>query len=258
MHRTITFIFLLLLFFSSLLSFAQDQPSIDPAFEAGKTAYFANDYAQAVVQFEKVLRDHPDNGYAQYNLGNAFFKLGELGKARLYYEKAVLRLPRFQDLQINSDLLKQKLTDAVEKSFGDYLSGTFYFWIGYLTMSEGRILVILLSIGLWGYCVFRILRRQQLVVTSTAIVLLIFVYLSLGCFIKYHLEKPLAYGVILPKSSDVRASYQEKDQVLFTLHEGAKVRLIDHQDFGDAEKWVKISLPQGQKGWVKAQEVGEI
>ncbi|MBI2340531.1 MAG: SH3 domain-containing protein [Deltaproteobacteria bacterium] len=64
--------------------------------------------------------------------------------------------------------------------------------------------------------------------------------------------------MVLKPEIEVRPTYLESEKALFKLHEGSKVRVIDEQKFGKKEAWVEVALPQGQKGWVRAEELGII
>jgi len=227
-------------------------------YEQAKKLYYENDYEKAIKDFESLLNEYPESGYLYYNLGNSYFKAGKFGYARLYYEKAKLLIPRDAELKINLTLLKTKLVDTAGRSFSDYLVGTFYFWSSSSTVSEYRLLVILFSLCFWAWCFQKYFRKKRVLSTSTIILLLIFTYIISGYYLKTDQESPGQYGVILQKQVDIKASYLEKDEPLFQLHHGTKVRIIDEQSFGEAKKWLKIALPEGQKGWVMAKDVGEI
>ena len=56
----------------------------------GDSAYIKEDYAAAIQVYETLLK----NGEAAdvyYNLGNSYYKIGEIAKAVLNYERALLK-----------------------------------------------------------------------------------------------------------------------------------------------------------------------
>ena len=59
----------------------------------GVGAYQNQAYEQAKEQFKASLLDDPDNGKITYNLGNAYFKLGDHDRSIKAYEEAVKTLP---------------------------------------------------------------------------------------------------------------------------------------------------------------------
>ena len=225
-------------------------------YEQAKKAYYDNDYEKALQGFNALLEQNEDSGHLLYNLGNVYFKMGKIGAAKWHYEKARLLIPRNADLKINLSLLDSKLIDKIENSFSDYLVATFYFWSSQLTMGELGWVLFIFTIFYWTWCIQKLWRKKRFWTAETFIILIIFIYLTGGYYLKDSLEAYGHYGIVVNPEVDVKASYLEKDEPLFQIHQGTKVRLIDQQDFGEGGRWLRISLPQGQKGWVLSKDIG--
>ena len=84
---------LFLLFFPALLT-----AQIEPFFIQGNTHYQNGQYREAIESYESVLQAGFTSPELYYNLGNAYFKLDERGKAVLYFEKAKKLAPRDADI----------------------------------------------------------------------------------------------------------------------------------------------------------------
>jgi tetratricopeptide (TPR) repeat protein len=69
-------------------------------------------YREAATEFESILADGYRSGAVYYNLGNAYFRTGEYGRAILNYRKALPYLPRDPYLKAN---LKQAIAVAPGK-----------------------------------------------------------------------------------------------------------------------------------------------
>jgi tetratricopeptide (TPR) repeat protein len=67
-------------------------------FDAAKTP---EDYRESALLLESVLADGYRNGAVYYNLGNAFFRAGEYGRAISAYRKAKIYRPRDPYLEAN-------------------------------------------------------------------------------------------------------------------------------------------------------------
>lgn len=85
MLRTITALLLLLLTASTAMA---AESSSDTHHKAGMKAFAAEDYLKAAEELDASLKLHPDAKTALY-LGNAYLKLGQLGKAKEALERAV-------------------------------------------------------------------------------------------------------------------------------------------------------------------------
>ena len=55
-----------------------------------------------------------NNGILYYNIGNCYYRLNDLGYARLFYEKAKLYNPTDRDVLHNIELVKAQLIDDIK------------------------------------------------------------------------------------------------------------------------------------------------
>ncbi len=76
------------------------------------TAENKEQYREAAKEFESILADGYRSGAVYYNLGNAYFRAGEYGRAILNYRKAKPYLPRDPYLKAN---LQQAIATAPGK-----------------------------------------------------------------------------------------------------------------------------------------------
>ena len=63
----------------------------------------------------------------------------------------------------------------------------------------------------------------------------------------------LREGVVLADKVDVVSGPAADNPVLFSIHEGLKIRIEN-----DLESWLHISLENGWNGWVRKEALGEI
>lgn len=218
----------------------------------GNAAYQEGDFAAAVEAYEAVLESGYRSAGLEYNLANAYFKSGELGRAILHWERAARLAPGDQDIQANLDLARSLTVDAVEPLPRFWLSSVVDWWIGLLPAGWLRAIVALGWIALSSGVVLRILARSAwapsvgrgLVVTGTLLVLL---------FAPAMLMRETGVGmpdegIILADAVQVRsAPSADDDLTLFEIHEGTKVR-IDQR----TGEWLEVVLEDGKVGWVPA------
>lgn len=211
--------------------------------------YKNNRYQLAIEEYNKLLLDGYEGTSLYYNLGNAHYRLGKIGFAILYYEKALKLSPNDEDVKHNLALSKLNLKDKV-----DTLPPFFIFniWEGLLASFSVTgwtiivyiffILVLLASIA---YFFSRNVTEQRISfftgVGLTTILILTIILLT----VKMNKEFNVKDGIIVETSVIVKSSpdYSSKDS--FQVHEGLKVRLEDNVD-----DWVKIRLDDGKIGWI--------
>ena len=99
----------------------------------GNEAYAQGDFEEAVTLYEALV-SQGESAWGQYNLGNAYFRTGQLGKAVLAYKRAEARLPRSKEVKEN---LAQALKAAdVEEATQVTVPMAFRSALSYLTLEE--------------------------------------------------------------------------------------------------------------------------
>ena len=103
---------ILIMLFLGLTVPSLADPQVDLARAA--RAYSAGSFDSAAALYQKVT----DDGYASselyYNLGNAFFKMNEMARAILWYERALRLDPGNDDARFNLNVANALINDKIE------------------------------------------------------------------------------------------------------------------------------------------------
>ena len=83
-------------------------------FEQGNQLYLQAKYPEAISQYEKIVQSGFESGELYFNLGNAYYKNGNIQKAILNYERAKEMLPRDEDVQFNLQLANLQVIDKID------------------------------------------------------------------------------------------------------------------------------------------------
>ena len=91
-------LFVIILLFISVFSFADDNTIL---LEKGNKAYNDKFYQEAINNYLNVIKNGLESPSLYYNLGNAYFKKEEYAAAILYFEKAKKLNPNDEDILYN-------------------------------------------------------------------------------------------------------------------------------------------------------------
>jgi SH3-like domain-containing protein len=90
-----------------------------------------------------------------------------------------------------------------------------------------------------------------------SVVTVLLTAISLGiltlAYTEYSKENCSEFAVLMSKSVVIKSAPNEKGDVLFQLHEGTKIRLVD-----EVGEWRKIKLADGKVGWVQVNHLQRI
>ncbi|WP_419936245.1 tetratricopeptide repeat protein [Candidatus Palauibacter sp.] len=240
----------------------QDAPVLSGAaaaadrFQEGNRLYQAGDYQGALDAWFGLFEEGLDSADLHYNIGNAYFKLGELGRAILFYERARLELPGDENVRANLELARSLTADRITPLPG--------FWVPRVVTWAVRLvprgwLIAIVTLGylaLASALLHRLLAREprpwtgRVAVTSAALTLVFGANLLIREFGIGRAER----GVILRTETAVQSAPSDDPSLqLFTIHEGAVVRIDRRSD-----AWLEIVLEDGKVGWVRAGDLETI
>ena len=211
-----------------------------------KTAYEASDYAAAIELYRGLLERGHDGGHLHYNLGNAYLRNGELGKAIASYLRSRARLPRDEDLRANLEFARQSARDAIAPPAPPPLVATLFFWHFALSRAELAWLVAALNLLLWGTLAAR-LWRPELPGSKGVVALLVVLMLGAGGSLAARYLAPGRTVVVVPQEIPAYTAPDAESVTRFKLHAGSELRLREGRD-----GWLRIALPDGEQGWIRA------
>ncbi len=218
-------------------------------FEQGVQAYQQNEYQTAIEQFELALQHGKASAALYYNLGNAYYKLDDIGSAILNYERAKKMEPRDEDVEFNLQVAQLRVVDKIPSPEEDFI---FKLWTGIkniLSLEQLAVVTIVLYILFIALIIIRLLvKRPGLAALAryswvpTLIILLLFSALFV---IRIRQDVNVKYGVILVDKVSVVSSPANDSTEMFALHEGLKVQVI-----AESGTFARIRLTDGKDGWV--------
>jgi tetratricopeptide (TPR) repeat protein len=222
-------------------------------FEEGNRRYQEGDYDGALERYLQIVDAGLESGPLYYNIGNAYFKQGELGRAILYYERALELAPRDDDARANLELARSLTADEITPLPGFWLIRAADWWVHAVPRTALAVIVTLAYLGgaaaLVAYVLAQRARVRVWAVRATVVAGLLLATFGINlAVIEFGWGQPTE-AIILADEVPVQSAPTD-DQALevFAIHEGTKVR-IDQQS-GD---WAEIVLADGKVGWVQTE-----
>jgi len=212
-------------------------------------------YRKAIMNFELITREGGiRNGELYYNIGNAWFRLGDTGRAILNYRRAALYRPGDRNLVQNLEFARSRRSSSIEAAERDRVFKTLFF-LHYDIPSRIRLVIFIVSFAFaWSaataYLFFRKSWLRALIILS-AISSAVF-FASLAVERSGWTRKPP--GVIIADGAIARKGDAETYQPTFTepLSPGTEFRLVERR-----ADWWQIELEDGTRCWVPSN-AGEL
>ena len=227
------------------------------AFRQAEAIYQQERYGEAIEIYESIRANGVEDGVLYYNLGNAYFKSGQLGFAILSYERARKLLPGDEDVRANLAFAGTLVSGGLEPPPLPLAIG----WVVDLYQRTGPGLlaqVLSLSFLIGGSAVtLLLLDRGPSFRTATLVVLagsgLVALLAGASLVAKVRAESNRIEAVVVTENAYVRSGPGESSPRLAEIHEGLKLRIL-----GEREGFLQVSLANGLTGWVPREQVERI
>jgi tetratricopeptide (TPR) repeat protein len=248
--KKLTFI----LVFLNLVSFASNT---DDLLKKAEQSYDSKNYKEAIKDYEKLIGEGYNSYQLYFNLGNAYYRNNELGKAIYYYELARKAEPNDEDVRINLGIASSKTIDKIDSKENFFISAVKTNVLSTFTTKTWAIFTIiclvLACVLFFTFVISSITMLKRLAFLTSCVLFLSFL---ITYFLGYSAVKTRyenKFAIILAKEIKIMNEPTAMAKSKFTLHEGTKIRVVENN--GD---WLLIKLDNGNEGWVTVADVGII
>lgn len=235
-----------------MLAQAQSTPSAAPTESDLKIKYDREQYPQVIEGYKQMLLslDVSPSAALYYNLGNAYYRNGELGWAVLAYERALRLSPRDKYIQHNLQIATSQTTDRLEYPTS-YLQGVWHS-ICYALPPVLWMLLSLLLFALLAAAFLTFIFVRKRVIRQTAFFtglasLALFLFCSMVVWTLNRNYRDGRQAIIIEGQVAAKSAPSGAATSLFVLHEGSKIML---EDLPEEDGQVAITLPDGTLAWL--------
>jgi len=227
----------------------------EDAFDKGNELYNEANYEQAIQLYDSLLNNNIESAAIYYNIGNAYFKLDNVPKALLYFEKAKKIEPNNADIIYNIELANTRIADKIE-SVPEFFLRTLYVDIRnslneaqWTTVNIGLLLVFLTFVIMF----FTMNNKRQLWLSMAVVFLILTFICGLIGYKSYKEKVNHNTAIVFTPTIDIKSAPDTKSSTIFILHQGTKVELLEK-----SSKWQKIRIASGSEGWLELDNLEKI
>ena len=234
---------------------------LSPAFfannlvDSAASAYSKQEYKRVITFYEKILSEGKTSSALYYNLGNAYYKDNQLGRAIYYYELAKKLNPADDDIKNNLQLANSKIIDKIE-SKENFFAGAIKSGIYTLFSTNGWAIVNIVSLILAFLFILLFIISKNILLKRTGFwigticAISFFASISVGYASLHNLNKK-TQAIVTSQVVQVFNAPSSGGKAKFSLHEGTKINVLSTND-----QWTSIQLSNGNEGWIKTQDLG--
>ena len=220
---------------------------VSTAFDQANQLYEEGKFAEAATAYAKMLRPGQASPALYFNLGNALFKAGQVGRAVLNYRLAERLAPRDPDIRANLKFARgrvatgatptpswwQRWTSRLALDEWTLLtSGALWIWLGLLTLGQWR----------------PALRKSLSGYTATTGVGAVLLALCLG--LETYNRFAVKSVIVSAREVVVRYGPWDESPNYFTVRDGMELSVLDSKG-----EWVQVADRAKRIGWLRREQV---
>lgn len=226
-------------------------------FEIANEHYSKGEYTQSINLYDSLINSNLESAKLYYNLGNAWFKLDEVPKAILYFEKAKKIEPNNPDVIYNLELANTRIADRIEVVPEFFLKTWWNNLLNAFNERQWMYLNISLFMAFLGFTIVVFISKKRWVKKTSLTISMIFLLTSvisgLIGYRSYKIKIAHNTAIIFTPTVNVKSAPDENSSSIFILHQGSKVWLLEESTI-----WQKVKIANGSEGWITKTDFKEI
>jgi tetratricopeptide (TPR) repeat protein len=211
--------------------------------------YAAGHFKEAVDGYEALARKGAWSANLFYDLGNSYFRIGNLGHAILNYERALALDRHHPEAQANLRIVRDEaqaleITPSGAERFVQFavtnqyaVAAAITFWLG------------LFSAIWWTFSQ----RRPVFGIALSLFCLSIFAFAVLSIFWIETGNKGRSLAVVTGNDVEARLATADNARSVLALPAGSEIRILSKR--GD---WIYAALPNDLRGWIPARSAENV
>lgn len=211
-------------------------------------------YRKAALRFERISREGGvQNGKLYYNIGNAYFRMNDFGRAILNYRRAEQFIPNDPNLQQNLESARKRRTDRIEEQQRTKVLKTVFFWHYDLSARTRSTIFTIAFLILWGCAAARLFFPRPFLKWVIGVSAALSVFFLASILVEHSNLRKHRPGVILAQEVIARKGDSETYQPSFKepLHAGTEFTLVE-----DRGEWLHLELIDSRRCWIPSKAAG--
>jgi tetratricopeptide (TPR) repeat protein len=221
----------------------------DADFAKANQEYAQGHFKEAIEGYEALVRSGQWSANLFYDLGNAYFRTGDFGRAILNYERALaierhhpeaaanLQIARDEAraLEMQQSWLERHLQFASVNQYS--IAAAIAFWVGM-------------------FCIVKLGFTRRRSARTTVLLILSLTVFALAVFAIYPIDrgsKGRTLAIVTGKDVQARLATADTANSVLALPEGSEINVLSTR--GD---WIYAALPNSLRGWIPAKSAEQV
>lgn len=235
--------------------------------EQADSAYMHDNFNDALSLYLQAAESEGTSASLYYNIGNCYYRLGQPGRAIVYYERSLRLDPSDSDARANLEFVNSRITDEpgdrgmfitkTVNAIANRIGANTWAWIAITTF-----ILTLVCIALYMLTTTIVIRKTGFFGAFVMLLLCIIANIMASVATDYSTTDTEAI-VTVPASmlSTSPRAPKDRSEEAMLLHEGTKVEILDSvstRTDTTAVKWYDVRIDNEHRAWIRASDIERI
>ncbi len=239
--RRTSALFFCLIFGIASVAFAQ----LDPQFAKANEEYAQGHFKEATAGYEALVHAGQWNANLFYDLGNAYFRTENFGRAILNYERALALDQHHPEATANLQIARDEAR-ALELQPSQ--------WERYLRFASANQYSVVAAAAFWLmiFAVAAVMfarRRSTALMALSTCCLLVCAFAVYALYTLEHGNEGRALAIVTGKDVQARLATADTANSVLALPPGSEIKILNTRG-----NWIYAALPNDLRGWIPAKD----
>ena len=239
----------LLLFSAILWSFVAASTFAQTDFDKANQEYAQGHFKEAISGYEALVRTGQWSANLFYDLGNAYFRVGDFGHAVLNYERALALERHHPEATANLQIARDEAHALELQQSGPER------YVQFASVNQYSIAAaIAFWLAMFAIVMLIFARRRSATLKATLIFCLLVSGVAIyAVYTLEHGSNGSGLAIVTGKNVQARLATADTANSVLALPSGSEVKILSTR--GD---WIYAALPNSLRGWIPAKDAQQV
>jgi hypothetical protein len=221
----------------------------DAEFAKANQEFAQGHFKEAISAYEALIRDGQWSANVFYDLGNAYFRTGDFGRAILNYERALALERHHPEATANLQIARDEAHALeLQPSWPER-------YLQFASVNQYSVAAALAFwLGIFGVVALIFARRRSATLKAVSICCLLVVAFAVWTiYTLEHGSRGRALAVVTGKDVQARLATADTANAVLALPPGSEIKVLSTR--GD---WIYAALPNNLRGWIPAKNAEQV
>ena len=231
--------------------------TIDSLKTVADSAFAKEDYETASTYYKRIT-EMGESSEICYNLGCCYYRMDDMAKSVLWFERAALLNPSDADIRFNLDMARSKTIDRITPRHEMFFAAAWHSMTLWRSADEWAICAVvffvLMLILLTVYFFSPNIAVRKTGFFGALLSLFIVLLSNALAYSQREMQVERTGAIIMKPAVTIKSTPSAGGTDLFVLHEGTRVEILDNS----MKEWVEVQIADGKVGWMERKQLEQI